>query len=120
MDDGLLRSNPSGRKTLGSLWGAQFHEKSAGKGLQLCQEILQDTMFPAACHGRCFSHFDLGHLEGKPGPPVGPPKEMWTFFRGFFALLHRGRVWIVGARNGKGTPKFAALTKNGLTKETLE
>jgi hypothetical protein len=30
-----------------------------------------------------------------------PQKETWTFFRGFFASLDRGRVWIVGTEDSK-------------------
>jgi hypothetical protein len=26
------------------------------------------------------------------------PKKLWAFFRGFFALLDRGRVWIGGPK----------------------
>jgi hypothetical protein len=32
---------------------------------------------------------------------------MWTFFVDFFALLDRGRVWIVGTEDGKETSRLA-------------
>jgi len=37
----------------------------------------------------------------KPQSPLASTKEMWAFFCGFFALLDRGRVWIVGTEDDK-------------------
>jgi hypothetical protein len=34
-------------------------------------------------------------VQKKETPPTDT-KEIWAFPRGFFALLDRGRVWIVG------------------------
>jgi hypothetical protein len=39
-------------------------------------------------------------VQKKETPPTDT-KEIWTFSRDFFALLDRGRVWIVGTEDGK-------------------
>jgi len=37
----------------------------------------------------------------KPEPQAADTKQMWTFFRAFFALLDRGQVWVAGKTASK-------------------
>jgi len=48
----------------------------------------------------CFWAFGACWYQ-EPELPPDSTKEMWTFFRGFFALPDRGRVWIVGTQGSK-------------------
>jgi hypothetical protein len=46
------------------------------------------------------AHLELAGAENQ-NRRAADTKEIWTFFRGFFALSDRGRVWIVGTEDGK-------------------
>jgi hypothetical protein len=46
------------------------------------------------------NHLRLSGTEN-PEPETDDAKKMWTFLCGFFALLDRGRVRIVGTEDGQ-------------------
>jgi hypothetical protein len=51
-----------------------------------------------------FGHLELADAENQNRRQT-IPNEMWTFFRGFFALLDRGRVWEKVKPQGSRSPQ---------------
>ncbi|MGA7079156.1 MAG: hypothetical protein WBQ43_23085 [Terriglobales bacterium] len=47
------------------------------------------------------SRFDSREKQSRVRHKELEDKEMWTFFRCFFALLDKGQAWIVGTEDGK-------------------